>query len=188
MPVPRPYLLLLAALAGCATPRLTSEQVNLPAAGWPPGVGDPTRGAILSASYAFAHPDRLAGNPAAAARSVGELEYITAELGAGGRWAETPALVVNALQEGRAEARDALGLRRDLAPQRAVDGLFAAAGALEAGDSAGAAAALAPLSGPGDGAATLDRLGDLPPLPRTTQATTMAFHALWLREREPDSE
>ncbi len=80
----------------------------------------------LAASYALGHPEGLLGNPAAAARTLGQLEYITVELASGGRWAETPALVVVALRQGRAEARGVLGLRQDAAPQLAVDGLYAA--------------------------------------------------------------
>ncbi|MFC7538900.1 hypothetical protein ACFQU2_04705 [Siccirubricoccus deserti] len=72
----------------------------------------------------------------------------------------------------RDELRLALGVAPDAPPQVVVDALYNASRALRSGDQAAAALAL-----PGpvfrDGPATLARLGDLPPLPRTRLATAL---------------
>ncbi len=174
----RRSMLLLPLLAACApTPR--PESVFLPAAAAFQGAGDPTRGAILAASSAFASPASVAGDPAAVATALAQLEYLAVALD-GGEWRDMDALVVPMLRQGRAEARAAFGFRPDASAQAAVDALYGAAAALRAHNQAGAEAALLPLS-PDGGA--LPRLASLPTLPQAIAGTTRARAALVGRDR-----
>ncbi|MBU8538991.1 hypothetical protein [Falsiroseomonas tokyonensis] len=170
-------------LAGC-TPMPPPESVTLPPTAQAAGAGDPTRGAILASSFAFGTPSRLQGNPEAAARALGQLEYLTVELGQGGAWRDIHPLVALELRQARTEARQALGFREDATPQRAVDALYGAAAALGQGDRAAALAALAPFAVPGGGEQALARLADLPPLPRAASATARARDALNRRDND----
>jgi len=161
-----PILLLLAACAaqGPSPP---------PAQPLPPvqssGAADPTRQAVLSTSWAFATPGRLAGRPAEAARATGQVEYLAAALAADQRWIGARPTVIPDLRDARAELRDALGIPR-AAPDEAVGrAMLDAAAALDAGNRGGATAALGTVS-PAP-ALTLARLESLPPLPRTAAAT-----------------
>jgi len=158
------------------------ESVTLPPSAESPGVGDPTRGAILASSYAFGTPSSLAGDPAAAAVALAQLEYLTVELGFGGAWRDMHPLVSTELRQARAEARAALGFRQEASPQLAVDSLHGAAAALRQGDRATAGTRLAALTGPGGADAALARLADLPPLPRAAAATARARDALNRRD------
>lgn len=160
-----PALLLAASLAACG-----------PVAPWatlPPdavaGSGDPTRAAILGAGYAFSAPERLAGRPRQAAIATAQLEHLATELPAGPRWVDFSPLVIQDLLRARGEWRDALGIGPAAPPQAVVDGLFATARALSAGDAAAARQALPPEVF-ADPALTLRRLANLPPLPRTQLA------------------
>ncbi|WP_237217864.1 hypothetical protein, partial [Falsiroseomonas oryziterrae] len=126
-----PILLLLAACA--ALP---------PAQPLPPvhttGASDPTRQAVLAASWAFGTPGRLAGRPAEAARAAGQVEYLAAALPQDQRWIGARPTVFPALRDARVELRDALGIRQD-APDEAVGrALLDAGSALDAGNRAGA--------------------------------------------------
>jgi len=181
-------LLLLGACTGA--PRLVQgPEVPLPPG--PPGTassaGDPGRGAVLSAAYAFARPERLRGNPAAAARAVASLEWMTATLPFEQHWiAATPA-TFSRLTLGRDEVRGALGLSRDAPPHLVAAALGQAALALDRGDREAAATALNPVA-PGGGAGVLRVLDALPRLPRAAEATAMADHEmLRLMQEDPVS-
>lgn len=174
--------------AGCA-PMPPPESVRLPPSAEGRGLGDPTRGAILASSYAFGSPARLAGDPAAAAEALAQLEYLTVELGFGGAWRDMHPLVSVELRQARTEARAALGFRQDASPQMAVDALYGTAAALRRNDRAAAGAALAMLTEPGGaepgGAdAALARLANLPLLPRAAAATAWARDALNRRDSD----
>jgi hypothetical protein len=174
----RRSLLLPLILPACA-PMPPPEAVSLPAAAAIPGAGDPTRGAILNASAAFASPATLEGDPAAVATALAQLEYLAVAL-EGGAWWDMDPLVVPMLRQGRAEARRAFGFRPDASAQQAVDALYGAAAALRAPDTAAAEAALRPLA-PGGGA--LARLARLPILPQAAAGTARARFALVNRDR-----
>ncbi|WP_439598171.1 hypothetical protein [Falsiroseomonas sp.] len=176
--------LALLLLAGGCTPMPPPESVALPASAQTAGAGDPTRGAILASSYAFATPARLQGQPEAAARALAQLEYLTVELGQGGAWRDMHPLVGLELRQARAEARQALGFRADAAPQVAVDALYGTAAALGQGNRAAALATLAPLAPPGAAEQALARLSELPPLPRAASATALARDALNRRDND----
>lgn len=173
-----PLLLLLAACAPFTAP---IQGVTPPPSADQRGAGDPTRGAIISTAYVFGQPAAVAGNPAAAAEAVAQLEYLAVELAIGATWRDIDGLVAPAMAGGRDEARGALGLRPGVSAQSAIDSLSAAAGALRAGEGSRAEAALAPVSA--DPGVTLQRLAALPYLPRAASATNAAYRALFTRER-----
>lgn len=172
-----PLLLLLGA---CALPPPEPGVVLPEQAAWR-GAGDPTRGAILSSAYVFGQPSTVAGNPAAAAEALGQLEFLAVELANGGRWqGGFDPLVAPMMRNGRAEARSVMGLRPDAAPQSAINAWFIAAAALRAGDRAAAEAALATVAAAPP--ATLERLAALPRMPTAAAATSRAQFALIARD------
>lgn len=175
------FALLLLPVA-CA-PMTPPPSVTLPPAGQPAGAGDPTRAAILASSYVFNQPGTVAGDAAAAAEALGQLEYLAAEIASGPQWIDLDPLVAPMLAQGRAEARAAFGLDPAASPQRATDALYATATALRAGNREAAAAALAPVTGAEGAPATLQRLAALPHLPRAAAATARARMALEQRDR-----
>ena len=160
--------LLLGACAGTApreTAQLPRDAVD--------GVGDPTRAAVLGSAYAFSTDSHLAGRPDAAARAAAQVEYLAVEIPTGPRYVEWSPAVGMELQGARAELRTALGIPAASQPQAVVDALYAAARALQAGDTAAAELALQRAEA-ADRHALLVRLSALPPLPRTRTATALA--------------
>lgn len=169
-------LALLPALAGCAA------QGPMQSAVLPPdavvGAGDPANAAILGAQGAFGNPSSIAGNPAAAALAIAQLQYLAVEIPTGSRWKEFSPIVGQRLQGAATEVRDAIGVAPASPPQAVIDTLFAARRALLAGNTAGAATALNTTVYPAGGTATLARLSALPPLPQAANATAAAANAL----------
>ena len=177
----------LAGLVAACAPMPPPESVTLPASAMPQGLGEPTRGAILSAATGFGSPATVAGDPASAAMLLGHLEYLAVEL-ASGMWQELDAFVVPELRAGRAEARAAFGFRQEATPQLAVDSLYGAAAAFRAGDRAAASAALARLVQPGGEGVALQRLAAMPFLPRAAGATRRAQQALARRDQSHNQD
>lgn len=165
-----PALAVLLLLGACATAPIDTASLPRDAVD---GVGDPTRAAVLGSAYAFAAPAHLAGQPAAAARAAAQVEYLATEITTGARYVEWSPAVGMELQGARAELRTALGIPAASRPQAVVDALYAAARALQRGDTAAADAALATAAA-ADRHALLLRLSALPPLPRTRTATALA--------------
>ena len=177
------------ALAACGSGPPRQDQVQLPETARSDGVTDPTRSAILSASYVFANPGSIAGDAAAGAEALARLEYLAVELDVGPRWIGMDPLVPLALAQGRAEARAAFGLDPAASPQRAMDALYGAAAALRAGDRDGAIAALTPLTpltGALGAAPALTRLAAFPSLPRATEALARARIGMHRMDRDGD--
>jgi hypothetical protein len=185
---PPTTLLLLLALGACAAPPPPQASVALPVNARIEGAGDPLRGAVLTSSYVFGQPASVAGNPAAAAEALAQLEYLTTELASGPRAVDFDALVVPMLAQGRAEARAAFGFSPAAPPQAAVNALYNAAEALRVNDRARAGAALVPLTGPDRVEATLDRLAALPYLPAAAAATARARNSMDQRDRDRDRD
>lgn len=175
----RGALLAIPALAGCAAASTPAPQrASLPR-GFVDGAGDPLRAAVLEASDAFSRPARLRGNPSAAARAIAAMEFLAVELPGNPTVPGPTGMLQPQLLGARAEWRAALGIPQDAAPQGVIDALFRAQRALEGGDRGAAVAALpSQLFAPG-GEGTLQRLGDLPPLPRTAAAAAAAQQALF---------
>jgi hypothetical protein len=179
------FIPLLLTIGACSAmpPPPPQPSLTLPeTASWR-GAGDPTRGAILASAHVFAQPSSIAGNPAAAAEALGQLEFLAVELAVGGRWqGGFDPLVAPMLGQGRAQARAAMGVRPDASPQGAVDAWYAAAAALRTGDRARAEAALALVAAaPSE---TLRRLDPLPALPAAAIATSRAQGALMARDSD----
>lgn len=179
----RALLLPMLLLAGaCAVPP-PPLAVTLPESAPARGVGDPTRGAILSSAHVFAQPSSVAGNPAAAAEALGQLEFLAVELVTGGRWqGGFDPLAGPMLERGRAEARAMMGVRPQVSPQAAVDGWYAVAAALRTGDRGRAESALATLVA--EPPVTLRQLDALPYLPAAAAATGRAQAALMARDSD----
>jgi hypothetical protein len=172
-----PVALLALTLAACAgiTP---PETASLPR-NYITGAGDPTRGAVFAASGTFAQPAQLQGRPAAAARALAAMEYITVAL------PQDPLTTLRLdgitelqLLAARREWRAALGIPQAAPAQGVIDGLLVASDALAANDRRGADAALASNLFPAGPDATLGRLAALPPLPQTALAAEMARQSL----------
>ena len=155
-------ILSLLALAGCVQP------LGTPYLG---GYGDPVRGAALNAPWHFGDMSRYAGNPRDAALATVQLEFLTDTLDNDPYWSPlVRGTVPVQLRMARHDLRDAIGIAQDAPPAVVMGALRAAADALAQGSPARAEAALTPpVFNPG-GAATLQRLGSLPRLPRLTEA------------------
>ncbi|WP_160121925.1 hypothetical protein [Rhodovarius lipocyclicus] len=139
------------------------------------GAGDPTQAAIYSTAYAFNDRNALR-DPAAAARALGNMEYLAASLPQDPRYSFLGQETLQ-LAAARTELRGAMGVASDASPQAVVDGFYAASRALRARDTAGATQALSPAVFP-QPAATIARLQALPPLPVTANAASAAERAL----------
>jgi hypothetical protein len=164
--------LTLLLLSACAIPASGPSVPDVPL---PPvqGSGDAGHQAVMTADAAFSDVRQLAERPAAAARASAQMEWMAATLPRLASWTETSPLLPGALSAGRSELRTALGIASNVPPDVAARGLLAAASALEAGQQAAALSALDPLA-PGQGAQILTQLRNLPALPRTRFAASLA--------------
>ncbi|MGG5823181.1 hypothetical protein [Falsiroseomonas sp. HW251] len=167
-------VLILLAVAACGPLPPRPEALTLPDNAGPGGAGDPTSWAILSSAYTFGQPSSVAGNPAAAAEALGQLEFLAVQFQADQRFIPGNPTTAFLLVQGRTEARQAFGIRPDTPPQLAVDALYAVRDSLRAGDRDRAAAAMALLTQPGGAPPALARLEALPYLPRAAFATFTA--------------
>jgi hypothetical protein len=163
---------ILLSLAACAAPAARGPVPEVPAADRA-GTGDPERQAVLSAAYAFTDTSRLDGRPAEAARSAARLEWMAASIPGNPRWVEAAGTLGPQLAMAREELHGALGLAPAASPVAVTRAFTGAATALDAGNRAAAASALAPVA-PGGGEAVLARLDHLPQLPRAAAATRLA--------------
>jgi hypothetical protein len=175
------FLALLGALALGACGRIMAADPARPSATLPPdavtGAGDPLRSAIAATAADFSNPARLAGQPAEAAQALAQMEYLAVELPGNPTLLTAMPTLPAQLAEARREWRAALGIPSQAPPQMVIDALYASARSLRAGRREEAAAALpSGLFTPG-GAATLERLAALPPLPRTNAAAVAASQA-----------
>lgn len=159
-------LLPLLALAAC-TP--AEPPPTLPAALTPTDqVRDSTIQVGQSVATFFRSPQP--GQPADAARAIAELEWLAANLPTSPQWQAIGGVGIAQLGQARNEARTALGIPRSAPPQPVIDGLSAAAAALDAGDRAGAARALSRATFPLGPEATLARLAEPPRVPSARPA------------------
>jgi hypothetical protein len=161
-----PLLLLLLALGAC-----TAD----PAADHLFGFGDPVRGAGLNAPRLLGDTARLAGNPAQAARAAVQLEVLHEAFRNDPRYAPRASVqALNSTRLARAEMRQAIGIAPDAPAEAVIAQLREAAAALDQGNPARAEAALSGPMFPQGGATTLRRLGNLPFLPRVSEAAGIA--------------
>ncbi len=161
-----PVFLLLLALGAC-----TAD----PAAEHLFGFGDPVRGAGLNAPRLLGDTSRLAGDPAQAARAAVQLEVLHEAFRNDPRYApRASAHALTSTGVARAELRGAIGIAPDAPADAVIAQLREAAAALDQGSTARAEAALSGPMFPQGGAATLRRLGNLPFLPRVSEAASVA--------------
>ena len=178
------FLPLMAAVAACA-PTAPVPEATLPPDAFV-GAGDDARSAIFSTATAFATPGVLANRPDAAAQAIAQLEFLAVEIPTGPRWYGVNPTVATSLARARDDARAALGVAPGAPPQAVINSLYGASRALTAGDRAGAERILSPAVFQGGGAATLQRLASLPPLPRANEAATLAQFELYRLDRQDD--
>lgn len=181
----RPMLATLALLPllACA-PIAPGPTAMLPAEATP-GAGDPLRGAVLTTAYVFNDRASLA-NPATAARAVANIEYLAVNLSQSSQFGSQSDGGLQ-LVRARQELRGAIGINADAPPQVVVDALYAAARALAAQDSSGAAAALPAAAFP-DARASIARLVALPALPATAEAASAAQELVRRQDVQRDRE
>ncbi|HWL83214.1 MAG TPA: hypothetical protein VNR89_19865 [Roseomonas sp.] len=173
----RMLLGVLLLLGGCAGSSPPPASVRLPADAVE-GAGDPTRAAIISTAYNLGNPSTLAGNPAEAARTIANYEYLTVEIPTGPRWVGFSPLVGVELRRGLQEVRNVVGIAAEAPAQPVVDALYGASRALRAGDAAAAGRFLSSPLFPAGGQATLARLANLPRLPQASFAASLAANEM----------
>lgn len=134
----RAMLLVLLTAAACApeTPAPTMQGAA------PEGgvTADPISAARQHAAEFFRAPQ--AGQPAKAARAIADLEFLAGAVPADPRWQTAGAGALTQLTQARNEARRALAIPANAPAQAVIDGLMAAATALDANDRAGVTRAL----------------------------------------------
>jgi hypothetical protein len=153
---------LLLALTACAAP---------PVATLPPAAVrldyDPLRAAIRGAADAFAYPETLTNRPQDAAIAVAQLEFLAVEMLAPRQNMNFSGIIGPALQAGRYEVREWLGVPQSTPSQAVIDALTA-----NPPDLARPAIFSA---GPAE---TLRRLSAMPRLPQANTATAAARQEL----------
>ncbi|MBR0682311.1 hypothetical protein GXW74_17600 [Roseomonas eburnea] len=152
------------------------------------GFADPARQAIIVTAYSFGRPSSLAGQPAEAARVIGQAEFLAVELATGQRWIGFAPYVAQEFAAARREWRGVIGIAPEAPPQAVIDALFATRGALLAGDRRAAIAALSPTTVPGGGEGAVQRLAALPPLPLAARAASDAESEMWRESVQIDVE
>jgi hypothetical protein len=173
-------LLLLAALIPAACdplPLLPPDSAHLP-----PGVfegADQDVPAVQYAAYAFAAASRTYGKPAEGAQAVLALDYIAGALNTDPRWAHIDDDTKAQLLDGRDELRAVVGIAPNAPSQLVVDSLATVYRDLQAGDQAGAAAAVTNPAFTKPPAETLQILANLPYLRAVNVATLHAADELF---------
>lgn len=153
-------ILLLASLAACGTAQPPPTALNAAATRLD---ADPVRAAIRGAADTFAYPESVQGKPQEAATAVAQLEFIAVEIMAARTSINFSGIVGPALQSGRFEVRNYLGIAQNAPSQAVIDALLAVPPAL------GNAAMFT--AGPAE---TMRRLADMPRLPQANSATAVA--------------
>jgi len=172
----RSVLLALPLLAGCvALP--PGESAVLPRDAVI-GAGDPARTAVLTTSSIFQERAPAAGQPAAAARAIAQMEFLAVDLPQNNAFTNASPNLRYQLAQARSEWRGVLGIAPGASAQPVINALYAASRALEAGQPDAAAAALPPALFSRGGSATLAQLNALPRMPSTAVAAATAQQAL----------
>lgn len=146
-------------LMGCAAE--APAPVTLPPGAAPRGILDETVAVGQDVAAFYRRPQ--AGQPAAAARAIAEIEWLAASLPNSPRMVGASPAGLNQLQLARNEARSALGIPARAPAQPVINGLAAAAAAIEANDTAAVARALPRATFPLGPEETVRRLAAPPP-------------------------
>lgn len=156
-------LMLLLLSAACA-PQTTAPTLPAGVAPAGPAAGDQVIRVGQDMANFFANPQP--NRPAEAARAIAELEWLAASLPRSPRWQNASSVGLNGLQQSRWEARRALGIPERAPSQAVINGLAAAAGAIDANDQAALARALPRATFPLGPQETVRRLAAPPRLPQ----------------------
>ncbi|MDR3521231.1 MAG: hypothetical protein P4L54_06400 [Acidocella sp.] len=175
------------ALAGCAGVQgfnsdLPAREVgSLPTDAFGDAVvgEDPAIAAMNAATYAFAHPGAMQGQPADMALAIASLEAMAGQFATGGRWSDMNNLAKVQMLDARAKVRVVLGVTPDADCQDVIDGLVGAAQAIKRGDANGARLAVAGAEFTKGPDATLQLLAHFPAVPAANVATQMASPYLY---------
>lgn len=156
----RKLVLGVLAVAACSP---TTPPPTMPAAAPGSVTADPIRSAMLEAAGYFRRPQP--NQPAATARAIADIEFLAETVPRDPRWQASPAQALTQLQQARSEGRRALGIPASAPPQSVIDGLQAAATALDANDRAALAPALPRSIFSAGPDATVQRLSAPPRIP-----------------------
>lgn len=139
-----------------------------------PGQAFVTRGPVVVVAQQVSEFFRVpqAGQPAAAARAIARLEWLADTVPGDPVWQTVGGTTTAALGSARWEARTALGVSTRTPAQPVIDGLAAAAQAIDANDRAALAQALPRSVFPLGPEATVQRLSAPPAVPSAMLATT----------------
>lgn len=140
---------------------------------------DPVIAAMNAATYAFAHPGAMQGEPADMALAIASLEAMAGQFATGGRWTGMDSLAKMQMLDARAKVRVVLGVAPDADCQDVIDGLVGAAQAIKRNDPAGARLALAGAEFTKGPDTTLRLLAHFPPVPAANVATQTASRYLY---------
>jgi hypothetical protein len=150
------------------------------AAQLPPGEfasPDPDMEAVNYAAAAFSDQSSTYGNPAAGAEAALAVEYIAGALNTQPRWVGMDPEIKSGLLQARVSIRDTLGVAPGASSQALVNALSSARRALQAGDKAGAEAALTGPVFTFKPGKTVEILGNLPYLQPVNAVTLRAEDA-----------
>lgn len=167
-------------LGGCAS------ELSIPSTGYMPRDGfdyvifqDPAITAMQTATFAFAHPAAMQGQPAQMALAIASLDAMAGQLSTRGRWVAVDSLAKLQMLQARTKVRAILGISPDVPSQTVIDALVAASHALDRGDRAAAEQAL---TVPGFSMAPdqmLALLAHFPVVPIANWATALASGSLF---------
>ena len=132
-----------------------------------------------TATYAFAHPAAMQGDPAQMALAIASLDAMAGQLSTVGRWMDMNSLAQFEMLDARTRVRAIIGISPDVPSQTVIDALVAASHALDRGDHAAAERAL---TGPGFSMAPtrmLALLAHFPAVPIANRATMLASQYLF---------
>jgi len=135
------------------------------------GAGDPLRSAVNQSAFVFSNPRQFVNRPIDVARAVANLEYMTVAVPVNPAFTNFGGGLPNLLIEGRSAARVVYGIAGDAEPQAVIDGLYAVARALVAGERAASMRALSAPAFPNP-AATMQALSQAPIVPAANVATS----------------
>jgi hypothetical protein len=168
-------------LAGCAL------ETPPPSTGYlPPGAfgntminEDPAMAAANDATWVFAHPASVQGNPAAMALAAASLDAMAGQFSTSPRWARMDTLVKLQMLQARSKVRRILGIRPGAPSQAVIDALVGASQALHRGDEPAALSALSAPVFTAPPSQTLAILAHFPAVPLANRATSFASQYLY---------
>lgn len=173
--------LLSLGLAGCAL------ETPPPSTGYlPPGAfgnaiinEDPAIAAANDATWVFAHPAGVQGNPAEMALAAASLDAMAGQFSTSPRWERMDTLVKLQMLQARSKVRRILGVRVGAPSQAVIDVLVAASQALHRGDEQAALSALSAPVFTFPPSRTLAILTHFPYVPLANHATAFASQYLY---------